>query len=62
MGFAENFEDLQIWQRARVLNDEIAGVEEAHPDADLIRRNRAAPGQIEFGMKIAPHKATLQST
>jgi four helix bundle protein len=23
MGFAENFEDLQIWQRARILSNEI---------------------------------------
>jgi hypothetical protein len=33
MGFAENFEDLQIWQRSRVLTNEIYDVFAPNPSA-----------------------------
>jgi four helix bundle protein len=35
MGFAENFEDLQIWQRSRVLTNEIYDAFEKCRDLDL---------------------------
>jgi four helix bundle protein len=42
MGFAENFEDLQIWQRSRVLTNEIYDAFEKCRDLDFRSQLRRA--------------------
>jgi len=42
MGFAENFEDLQIWQRSRVLTNEIYDAFEQIRDFDFRNQIQSA--------------------
>ena len=42
MGFAENFEDLQIWQRSRILTNEIYDAFEKIRDFDFCDQIQSA--------------------
>lgn len=51
MGFAENFEDLQIWQRARILTNEIYDAFKQIRDFDF--RNQIQSAAVSVMNKIS---------
>jgi len=54
MGFAENFEDLQIWQRSRVMTNEIYDAFEKIRDFDFRRQiQSAAVSVIKTSRKVS---------
>lgn len=54
MEFAENFEDLQIWQRARILTNEIYDAFEKIRDFEFRKQFQSAPVSVMNNIALRP--------